>query len=167
MEAAGAGTEPDTLNEIGVLRRREIEARIVAPLLDRLGEEFGDDAVRSIARDVVIDIARSQGALLARLVGGTDLESFASSLDAWTMDGALEIEVVEQGADVFAFNVTRCRYAEMYAALGMTDLGADLSCNRDATLIEGFNPDVEFRRTQTIMEGAPLCDFVYRLPKQD
>ena len=47
------------------------------------------------------------------------------------------------------------------AALGIPELGAVLSCNRDAALIEGFNPSVTLVRTQTIMEGAPCCDFRY------
>jgi len=34
---ADSNLPPDTLNDIGVLKRREIEARIVAPLLERLG----------------------------------------------------------------------------------------------------------------------------------
>ena len=44
---------PDTLNDVGVLKRREIEARIVAPLLERLGQEFGTDRVYELAREVV------------------------------------------------------------------------------------------------------------------
>ena len=46
----------------------------------------------------------------------------------------MRIEVVEQSAERFGFNVTRCRYAEMYRALGIPELGAVLSCNRDAAL---------------------------------
>lgn len=57
--------------------------------------------------------------------------------------------------------VTRCRYAEMYRALGIPELGETLSCSRDAALIEGFNPEVEFTRSQTIMQGAACCDFRY------
>lgn len=64
---------PDTGNSIGVLRRREIEARIVAPLLDALGAEFGREAVLRVARETVIRIAREQGAQLAVQVGGDDL----------------------------------------------------------------------------------------------
>ena len=41
------------------------------------------------------------------------------------------------------------------------DLGAVLSCNRDYSLIEGFNPEIELVRTQTIMQGAPCCTFRY------
>ncbi len=71
--------------------------------------------------------------------------------------------MVELSEESFAFDVTRCRYAEMYRSLGMEDLGATLSCNRDGALIEGFNPNVEFTRTQTIMGGADRCDFRFSL----
>lgn len=157
-----AGPPPDDLNEVGILRRREIEARIVGPLLARLGAEFGDDRVHAIARDVVVNVARDQGASLARAIGADDLAAFASALGAWSHDGALESELVVLDDDVFAFDVHRCRYAEMYRSLGLAELGATLSCNRDAALIEGFNPEIELTRTQTIMGGASHCDFVFR-----
>ena len=67
----------------------------------------------------------------------------------------------------FAFNVKRCQYAEMYRDLGKADLGAAMSCNRDGTMVEGFNPDIAFTRTQTIMGGASHCDFVYELPESE
>lgn len=152
---------PDTLNEIGVLKRREIEARIVAPLLDALGKEFGRERVIEIARQVIIDVARQQGQALCAALGDNSLPAFAQSTDAWKMDNALEIEVLESNDQRYAFNVTRCRYSEMYRALGIPELGAVFSCNRDASLIEGFNPQVSFTRTQTLMQGASYCDFRY------
>ena len=33
------------------------------------------------------------------------------------------------------------------------------------SLIEGFNPDIELTRTQTIMQGASHCDFRFKLKK--
>ena len=158
---------PDTLNDVGVLKRREIEARILAPIIDRLGDEFGQERVRDLAAEVIIDVAKSQGAAMAEMLGGNDLRVFADSLEAWTLGGALEIEVVEQTDTKFAFNVTRCKYAEMYRDLGDADLGARMSCNRDGTMVEGFNPDITFTRTQTIMSGASHCDFVYELPESE
>ncbi len=149
---------PDRLNEVGILRRREIEARIVAPLLERLAGSYGD-GVYDVAREVIVDVAREQGAALARQVGDDSLPAFASGLAGWAADGAMESEVVELSDDVFAFDVTRCRYAEMYRSLGLDDLGSTLSCDRDGSLVEGFNPDIELSRTQTIMGGATHCDF--------
>jgi len=98
-------------------------------------------------------------------MGGITLQHFAESLKHWTRDDALEIDVVEQTEEVFSFNVTRCRYAELYEKLGIRELGTALSCARDYALIEGFNPGVTLERTRTIMEGAPQCDFRYCLKK--
>jgi len=158
---------PDTLNEVGVLKRREIEARIVAPILERLGQEFGQERVRELAAEVIVEVAQSQGATMAEMLGGNDLSVFASSMEAWTRGGALELDVIEETDTRFAFNVTRCKYAEMYRDLGDPDLGARMSCNRDGTMVEGFNPDITFTRTQTIMGGATHCDFVYELPASE
>lgn len=149
----------DTLNEIGVLKRREIEARILMPVLQALGEEFGRDRVFEVARRVIVDVAQDQGRQLAERMGGNSLTHFATALEDWKKGDAYRMDVLRQDDQRFDFNVTRCRYAEMYRALGIPEVGALLSCNRDFALIEGFNPDVELERTQTIMQGATHCDF--------
>ena len=149
----------DTLNEIGVLKRREIEARILMPVLEALGEEFGRDRVFEVARRVIVDVAQDQGRQLAERMGGNSLTHFATALEDWKKGDAYRMDVLRQDDERFDFNVTRCRYAEMYRALGIPELGALLSCNRDFALVEGFNRDVELTRTQTIMEGASHCDF--------
>ena len=151
----------DRLNAVGVLTRREIEARILAPVVDALGARFGREEVIAIVRDVIVDLARAQGRAMAEARQDDSLTSFAGTLEPWTRDDALRLEVLEQTDRQLSFDVTRCRYAEMYRALGIPELGAVLSCNRDAALIEGFNPGVTLVRTQTIMEGAPCCDFRY------
>jgi hypothetical protein len=153
----------DTLNEIGVLKRREIEARIIAPLVEAFAAEFGRDRVIEVAKRVIVDIARQQGKALADQMGGNSLAHFVRSKENWVRGGALEMEVVQLTDTAYDFNVTRCRYAEMYGALGIPELGTVLSCGRDYALGEGFNPNMKLRRIQTIMEGAPLCDFRYRM----
>ncbi len=158
---------PDTLNDVGVLKRREIEARIVTPLIQRLGEEFGHERVTELAREIVINLAKSQGADMADALGGNDLAMFSDNKGNWTKGGALEMDVVEKSDSVYAFNVTRCRYAEMYQALGVPELGALFSCDRDGTMIEGFNPNITFERTNTIMGGDSHCDFRYGLSPGD
>ena len=112
----------------------------------------------------IVKIAREQGHALADAMGDDSLESFEDSLQFWTRDDALEIELLVRSDDELSFDVTRCRYAELYRSLGIPELGVVLSCNRDYALIEGFNEHVTLTRTQTIMEGASRCDFRYRLP---
>ncbi len=159
---------PDRLNAaIGVLMRREVEARIQAPVLDALGEEFGRERVFEVVRATIVRIAREQGAELAAALGGNSLRHFAGAREHWHRGGALEFDVREEHDTAMAFDVTRCRYAEFYHAMGMPELGALLSCNRDFAMIQGFNPAVSLTRTQTIMQGASHCDFRYRLDPAD
>jgi hypothetical protein len=150
------------MNEIGVLKRREIEVRILAPLLKNLGDEFGLEKVLEITRKTIVEVARQQGADLADSMGGCSLIHFAASLEAWKLGDAMQMDLLKQDKHEFSFNVTRCRYAEMYKALGIPDLGVILSCSRDAALIEGFNPEIELTRTQTLMEDGEMCDFRYK-----
>jgi predicted ArsR family transcriptional regulator len=157
--------EDDLNAKIGVLTRREVEARILIPLINALGEAFGRDAVLAIVRDTIVKIAREQGAALGQQMGGNSLKHFVDSLAYWTRDKALEIEVIEESDEVLSFNVTRCRYAELYESLGIREIGTSFSCTRDYALIEGFNPEISLERTQTIMEGAEYCDFRYRRKK--
>ena len=151
----------DRLNAIGVLTRREIEARLLGPLIDALGAKFGRQEVIEVVRETIIQIAQQQGGELARSAGGCGLQAFAATLDAWKKDDAMQLEVLEQNDHHFDFNVRRCRYAEMYRNLGLQEIGEVLSCNRDGALIAGFNPDIRLERTQTIMQGAAFCDFRY------
>ncbi len=155
--------EPEGLNAIGVLTRREIEARLLAPLLEALAQEFDRERILEITRRVIVDIARQQGAELSVRMGGNSLAHFADALADWKKGHAMEIEVLEQTPERFSFNVRRCRYAEMYHNLGIPELGEVLSCNRDFSLIQGFNPQVKLARTQTIMAGADFCDFRFVL----
>lgn len=105
-------------------------------------------------------------AFAAREPGGeTSLASFISLYDLWTADDALEVEVLEATDEVYDFNVTRCRYAETYKEMGLADIGHLMSCNRDGTFCQGYDPNIELERKQTIMAGAPCCTFRYRYRK--
>ncbi len=117
----------------------------------------------TIVAEVIRELARQSGAELAQFVGEQTLDAFARTLDRWCENGALEIDVLEQSPEKLSFNVTRCRYAEMYRALGLADLGGSLSCQRDFALAQGFNSTIHLDRTQTIMEGASHCDFRFQL----
>lgn len=149
-------------DKLTLLERREIEARIIGPLVRGLIEELGRERALEIVGRVIGTLAREAGSELARQVGEASLAAFARCLDQWKAGGALEIEMLTESEDRLDFNVTRCGYAEMYRALGLADLGGSLSCVRDFALIEVFNPEIELERTQTIMQGASHCDFRFR-----
>jgi hypothetical protein len=157
-DAARTGDGP----QLSLLQRREVEARIVGPLIRAVIGELGHERTLALVRGVIADLARQSGADLARQLGEASLGAFAQAVDRWKEGGALEVEILEQSPERLAFNVTRCRFAELYRALGLADLGSSLSCQRDFALVEGFNPAITLTRTQTIMEGAAYCDFRFR-----
>ncbi len=138
-------------------------SRLWRETVTRVAEEYGEDKMLDLLRNTMAAIACEQGRSLAARLGGNTLADFARSVALWTQDDALELEILEQTDEVLAFNVTRCRYAELYEALGRRALGATLSCARDFAMVLGFNPEIELHRTQTIMQGAAHCDFIYRL----
>ncbi len=156
-------TDAQINEQVGVLLRREIEARILAPIIQAFSAEFGRERVIEIVTRVIKEIAREQGRGLAAKAGGTSLTDFVGNKGAWRKGGALETEVLHLDETRYDYNVTRCRYAEMYHRLGIPEIGFLLSCNRDYAFGEGFNPAMQLTRTQTIMQGAPHCDFRYRL----
>jgi L-2-amino-thiazoline-4-carboxylic acid hydrolase len=153
----------DYMNAVGLLNRREIEARMLAPLLEKLSTEVDRERAWEIMREVIREIARQQGVQLANSVETNDLKHFARAQETWKKDNAIQTEVLELTRKKFSFNVFRCRYAEMYQHLGIPELGKMLSCDRDYAFTEGYNPSIRLCRTQTIMEGADLCDFRYEL----
>lgn len=145
-----------------LLRQREIEAGVIAPLVAAFAAEVGADRAKEIAAGVIKQLAREGGCAAAAALGGNGLPELKRAVERWTEGGALELDVIRDDGEAFEFNVVRCRYAEMYRRLGLAELGPVLSCNRDGAMIEGFNPAVAFTRTQTLMEGAAYCDFRYR-----
>jgi len=65
------------------------------------------------------------------------------------------------------YNVTRCKYAEMYRDMDLAEIGHILSCGRDGTFCTGYNPKIKLERTQTIMQGASHCDFRYQMDEAE
>ena len=91
----------------------------------------------------------------------------ASAFDTYAAGDALDYEVIKQTPDAFELNVTGCRYAKFYKELGAPELGFLLICSSDFPMAEGFGPDIQLTRTQTIMQGASHCDFRYALKKRE
>ena len=149
----------EKVDENPILLRREIEARIAGPLIEAFSEKFGRAETVRVASQVILELAEESGAALAQRCGGTSFEHLAEGTKLWSMGDALERDVIEQTDTEYNYNITRCKYAEMYKSLGLEELGFLFSCGRDGKMFGGFNPNIKFTRTQTIMQGAPYCDF--------
>jgi hypothetical protein len=148
--------------EIPIIERRRIEAEMIKLVHDELTERYGAETSKAILTKVIRNSAIEQGKRFAESEGKpTTMASFVKLYDLWTMNGALELDVKRQDDKHFDFNVTRCKYAEMYREMGLGEIGHILSCNRDGTFCQGYDAKITLKRSQTIMQGAKACDFRY------
>ena len=147
---------------MAMLEKRRIEAAILKHVYETLKASHGTEVAQRAVAEAVRKSAMEQAAEMAARVGGkTSLQTFIDRQELWTRGGALERDVIEESDTRYRFNVTRCKYAEMYRAMGLGEIGHLLSCQRDATFCEGYDPRIKLKRTQTIMQGASHCDFDY------
>ena len=155
---------PRPAQQMPILTQRRIEAAFAKGIYDEMKAELGEEAARRILSSAVVKLAKQAAAEMAKEAPGgqASLDAFRAIQPRWTAEDALRIDVVKSTNSEFQFNVTRCRYAEMYRAMGLADLGAVLSCNRDGAFCEGYNSRLKLRRTQTLMGGATHCDFRYQ-----
>src|SRR5271165_6165595 len=160
--------EPERGEDLGILARRKIEAALIAPIYEEMRAAFGEEKAREVLRKAIRRAAVAAGAeMAAKAPAGPSLETFKAIQHLWTRDDALTIDVLADGPGVFDFNVTRCRYAETYRAMGLGAIGGILSCDRDGAFCEGYSSGIALTRTQTIMGGASFCDFRYREGAED
>jgi predicted hydrocarbon binding protein len=146
--------------QISTLERREIQAPLMACLIDGFIRELGHEPAMRVASTAIQADAREAGKTIARKFGrNTTRELMRVVRQVWAEDDALVYDILEETDQMLSFNVTRCRYVEMYERLGLKEFGYCLSCNRDEPLINGFNPHMKLIRTHTIMQGAQICDF--------
>jgi hypothetical protein len=150
-------------NELGILARRRIEAEIIKPIYQILVREIGKTRAQNIIGEAIEQAAINAGREFARKApDGTNLQTFIELQYLWEKDDALNVRVIDADDKQYNYDVTRCRYAEMYQEMGIGEIGHLLSCARDEKFIVGYAPDVELTRTSTIMSGASCCNFRYR-----
>lgn len=151
-----------TAQDLPLLERRRIEAGVLVPIIRAMQAEFGEERVNEVVARTIREVARAQGEEARKRANIDSIEALERRFREGVLaEGSLIVDVVEASDQRFDFNVTRCKFVEMYEEMGARDLGFLLSCNRDFAMFEGMAPDLDFNRTQTRMEGAPHCDFRY------
>jgi hypothetical protein len=153
-----------TADDLTLLERRKIEGKVLIPMVQAFQRAIGKERANEIAREVILEFARASGAQWASQFGN-GIDGLEGIVDVWSAGGSLEFAERKRSSDSLSFNVTRCQYAEFYKSLGLAELGFLFHCNRDATVLETFSPDMSLTRTQTIMQGATHCDFRFKQRK--
>ena len=149
--------------EIPTIVKRRLQAQVIKPLFEEMAARFGEKEARAVLDSAVRKAAIAEGKEFAAKSGGkTSMADFIALYEHWKADGALEIEVLKADDKTFDFDVKRCRYAEMYREMGLGEIGALMSRNRDGTFCTGYDPKITLDRAKTIMAGADRCTFRYK-----
>lgn len=155
------------MSDIPTIAKRRLQAQVIGPIYEEMVRQVGEAQAASILDAAIRKAAIAEGKEFARKAPGgvTSMADFIKLYELWTADGALEVKVLEASDTKFDFDVSRCKYAEMYREMGLGRIGHLLSCNRDGTFCEGYDPNIALERKQTIMQGAPCCTFRYGYKK--
>lgn len=152
---------------ISVIEQARIQAQVLVPLVKALQAELGEERANGLVRKALGDVYRRHGEAFWQAKNDKNLgKSIASAFATYAREDALDYKVIEQSQDAFAFDVTRCRYAEFYKELEEPELGFLLVCGADFATAEGYGADIKLTRTQTIMQGASHCDFRYKRSRE-
>jgi len=147
---------------VSVLDQVKVQAQVLLPVLEALRAEMGKERADRLVLGAVRAWLREGFQKLGARIPGSSEEKYDA---LWAMgvsrieENDLEIVTLKQEPGTEEFDVTRCRYAEFFRQLGEPELGAVLLCETDLHVAQVGSPEVELLRTQTIMEGAPCCDF--------
>lgn len=147
---------------LSMLAKRRIEAEILGHVYEVLKASHGKAVAMQAVGDAVRRSAIEQAQrFAAESKQGTSMQTFVDRSTFWRMEDALKVQVHRQTDTAYDFDVVRCRYAEMYREMGLGEIGHLLSCQRDGSFCEGYDPKLKLQRTQTLMQGASHCDFRY------
>jgi hypothetical protein len=155
------------------------QAQVVISLLRAFREELGAERANRIAWKALegwrVGIIRELVSALPTQTSNVDrfeaynqavLPLIGDAVDIKWLQGQAAFEK-GKAPERLEFDITGCRFAQFFRELGEPELGFALLCSMDNSAAEEVGKgDVEFKRTQTIMQGADHCDFRYVLKEK-
>jgi hypothetical protein len=150
--------------KLSLLDKTRIQAQVLVPVLRALRAELGKDKADAIVKQALRDWSKQLFAAIGEGIDGNPRRKWATMHSALGGVSAREVkvEMLRHDKEALEFDVTRCRFAEFFRALGEPELGALLICETDFDIASAGGGEVSLDRAQTIMQGARSCTFRYR-----
>ena len=151
-------------SNLSLLDKTKIQAQVLVPVLRALRAELGKDKADAIVKDALRDWSKQLFAGIGDRIQGSKRRKWATMHSAMgdVSEREVEFDMKRQDKEALEFDVTNCRFAEFFRALGEPELGALLVCETDFDIVAAADGEVSLERTQTIMRGAPSCTFRYK-----
>ena len=149
---------------ISLLDKTRIQAQVLLPVLRALRAQVGKDKADSIVKQALRDWSKQLFAGIGDEIEGSPRRKWAAIQKVFgeVSGRQVEVEILRHDSEALDLDVTRCRFAEFFRALGEPELGALLICEADFDIASVGQGEVSLDRAQTIMQGAPSCTFRYK-----
>ena len=149
---------------LSLLEKTQIQAQVLVPVLRALRTELGKQKADAIVRDALRDWSKALFAAVGERIQGSPRRKWAAMHTAMAdiTEQSVTVEMRRHDEAALEFDITHCRFAEFFRALGEPELGALLVCETDFDIAAAGGDDVDFARAQTLMQGAPSCTFRYK-----
>ncbi len=154
---------------LSLLDKTRIQAQVLVPVLRTLRAALGREQADALVRDALRDWSRRLFAAVGAGVDGSPRRKWAAMHTAMAAitEQDVTVEMHRQDKQALEFDITQCRFAEFFRALGEPELGALLICETDFELAAAGAGEVAFTRDETIMQGAPRCTFRYKFAPRE
>jgi len=123
----------------------------------------------AIARQALREWSQQLFAAIGDSVQGSPRRKWAAMHAALAdvTEREVAVEMHRHDEEALEFDITHCRFAVFFRALGEPELGAILVCATDFDIVAAAGGEVSLAREQTLMQGAPSCTFRYRLAPRE
>lgn len=142
---------------IQTIRSANEDPERLGPLLEEFEKEYGPKYLPLVEK-LVAEKGLQQWSEIAKSMDSDSLDALIKVLwEDWT-EGEFTITRTENQV---AIRCTRCPIADAYIAVGRVPEGLVFQCSEDSHMVAGFNPNIKFSRTMTLMDDDDCCDHTY------
>lgn len=149
---------------LSLLDKTRIQAQVLVPVLRALRADLGKERADALVAQALRNWSKQIFAAIAEDIEGSPPRKWAVIQKVFGEVSGREVafEILRRDAEAMDIDVTQCRFADFFRALGEPELGALLICAADFDIAATGNGEVTLERDQTLMLGAPRCTFRYR-----
>lgn len=149
---------------LSLLDKTRIQAQVLVPMLRALRAELGNERADAIVKHALRGWSKQLFAAVGAGVEGSSRRKWAAMHTALAKitEREVTVEMHRHDGEALEFDITRCRFAEFFRALGEPELGALLICETDFDIVAAGGREVSLTRDQSLMQGAPSCTFRYK-----
>jgi hypothetical protein len=149
---------------ISLLDKTRIQAQVLVPVMRAMRAEIGREKADALVRGALREWSKQIFADIGKGIEGSPGRKFAkmNAALAEVTEREVTFDMHRDDRDAREFDITSCRFAEFFRALGEPELGALLVCSTDVDIADAGGSDISFSRDQTLIQGGSCCTFRYK-----